>query len=368
MPLRALINGDEVLAPFISDTEWLELKAKKPQIVLPCCNEAGFLRTSKLGIKHFVHKKKICDWKPESQEHLMAKTEIVKACRQAGYSASTEVSGLDWRADVLAVKEGSKGKIQIAFEVQWSYQTLEETQRRQAKYKENGIRCCWLFRCLPKGGDHHPCSELPMFQLVLERSGFFVCDTFSQHKFTLSKFIVALLTGKFKFCTYMICQRNQKINLAFFRIRCSFCRGESHAYYPSGWITSQCQCYMNKILDTPGISTILHPYAADIFPTLEKPQSRLALFEKVYFSYSAGKACSPRFKCPWCYKVILQPTLKFAIDHLPLYFSESSKQYYEYLSFLDPSIHEIDLIMPENLATSFHLHWCYSDDRQFCQP
>jgi hypothetical protein len=44
MPLRAFINDEEVLASFISDTDWQVFKSKKPNIVLPCCGQSGFFR------------------------------------------------------------------------------------------------------------------------------------------------------------------------------------------------------------------------------------------------------------------------------------------------------------------------------------
>lgn len=62
MPLRALLELDnqesqELLAPFLSDEEWKELKLKKDKIILPCCGARGYLRTSTRGTKHFVHHK-----------------------------------------------------------------------------------------------------------------------------------------------------------------------------------------------------------------------------------------------------------------------------------------------------------------------
>lgn len=59
-----------------------------------------------------------------------------------GYEVTTEASGVDWRADVLATKPGKNGLIKLAFEVQWSPQTLEQTEERQQKYTRDGIRCC----------------------------------------------------------------------------------------------------------------------------------------------------------------------------------------------------------------------------------
>lgn len=37
MPLKAILNNQELLAPFVSDKEWEELKQKKVQVILPFC-------------------------------------------------------------------------------------------------------------------------------------------------------------------------------------------------------------------------------------------------------------------------------------------------------------------------------------------
>jgi len=85
MPLRAFFAGRELLAPLMSDEEWLNLKAQRPKVRLCCCDSTGYLRTSKLGTKHFVHgKNRICNWAPETWQHLLAKTEIVRVCQQFG--------------------------------------------------------------------------------------------------------------------------------------------------------------------------------------------------------------------------------------------------------------------------------------------
>ncbi|WP_426547741.1 hypothetical protein [Dapis sp. BLCC M126] len=58
MPLRAILNNQELLAPLLSDKQWKELKRKKVQVVLSCCKAVGYLRNSKLKTKHFVHNNK----------------------------------------------------------------------------------------------------------------------------------------------------------------------------------------------------------------------------------------------------------------------------------------------------------------------
>jgi hypothetical protein len=40
----------------------------------------------------------------------------------------------------------TKGKHTAAIEIQWSRQTLQETHRRQGRYRLSGVRCLWLFR------------------------------------------------------------------------------------------------------------------------------------------------------------------------------------------------------------------------------
>ncbi|MGD1714787.1 competence protein CoiA family protein [Dapis sp. BLCC M172] len=126
MPLRAILDNQELFAPFISDKEWEELKQKKVRVILPCCEAKGYLRISKQGIKHFVHKKKDgCNYKSETWQHLLCKTEIAIACKAMGYEVKTEARGVHWRADVLATKHIKNQLVKLTFEVQWSPQTLE---------------------------------------------------------------------------------------------------------------------------------------------------------------------------------------------------------------------------------------------------
>jgi competence CoiA-like predicted nuclease len=168
MPLRAKVNGKELISHLLPKEQWDELrKQKKKEVLLPCgCG--GHLRTSKLGLQHFYHQRKNpdCDWENEGPVHLQAKIEILKACESLGFSTEIEALGKDWRADVLATKQGSRNNlIQIAFEVQWSSQTLQVTEERQAKYDRDHIRTCWLFQRLPSEKQR---KDLPMFLLRME--------------------------------------------------------------------------------------------------------------------------------------------------------------------------------------------------------
>ena len=74
MPLRAIVDGIERISIDYSDHDWIQLKSaikdNTSTVLLGCCREKGFLRTSSLGLKHFVHYKvnPNCNWKPETME------------------------------------------------------------------------------------------------------------------------------------------------------------------------------------------------------------------------------------------------------------------------------------------------------------
>lgn len=152
MPLRAVINGREIVSTTYSDEQWAalknELKISGKQLILPCCNQPGLLRINSKGLKHFVHSKSDneCWLKSETPEQLKSKVEIVKACQESGWSAIPEYSEMDWNADVMAVKNG----VRVAFEVHWKKQTIDEVIRINQRYEESGVRGCWLFGTPPK--------------------------------------------------------------------------------------------------------------------------------------------------------------------------------------------------------------------------
>jgi hypothetical protein len=55
MPLSAYVNGERQIASLLNQSEWEDLRTKKPAIELGCCRGRGFMRVSKLGTQHFVH-------------------------------------------------------------------------------------------------------------------------------------------------------------------------------------------------------------------------------------------------------------------------------------------------------------------------
>ncbi len=353
MPLRAFINEKEVLAPFISDSDWQVLKSQKPNIILPCCRHSGFLRISKLGTKHFVHSNKTgCNWKSETWQHLQAKTEIVKACKRAGYDAKTEVSGSDWRADILATKQSSQGLIQVALEIQWSPQTLEVTEERQAKYKRDGVRCYWLFRRLPTEKVSH---KLPMFKLAFHEN-YPVVET-NYGNISLEEFVEALLTGKFRFCETYRLAKKQTVTLVFFPVTCWKCQKTHHIYYVEGDYYSVCGKPVLESNDQRNeIPLHFHPEireaARNFLNTNQGKSLNMGIIKSRYSNTIRNSYVS--FGCPWCN----------AIFGEHYYFDELCKA--KYLDDTQKISHKVEVNCTPNLL-EWTSHWCYSPSRIFCK-
>lgn len=153
MPLKCLHEGQEICAfNFTDDAEWEKLRtlnAKKKCLKMSCCTSTVVLRTSRLGTRHFAHSRRgECTTAPESEEHLLAKSIIVAGILRTTWNPVVEQqgntpTGEEWVADVLARRSSGKP---VAFEVQWSRQTKDETYARQARYEAAGVRGMWLFR------------------------------------------------------------------------------------------------------------------------------------------------------------------------------------------------------------------------------
>ena len=246
MPLRALIEGKEINSPFLSLEEWNklkeEIKKKSLAVIISQTNKKGYLKTSKTGLQHFVHKKGESprDWKPEIQQHLLAKSEIMLACKEAGWETKSEFIANDWTADVLAIK-GSK---KIAFQVQWSKQSYQKTEERQTKYKNDNIRGCWFFKTPPKevrdwNSQIKATKDIPIFK-ILEDDKNNINVEVNEIEFPLKIFVIKLLNGNFKFCNELQSMKKQKITISFWEISCWKCRTKQHVYFVSDELKSRC--------------------------------------------------------------------------------------------------------------------------------
>jgi len=241
MPLRALLSGRDLVAPLLEDAEWgtlrSDVKAKRASLELPCCGGSAFPRLSKLGTRHFVHRRSDgCPGSGETFQHLWLKAEIVSACAEAGWSAQPEVAGEGWRADVLASREAGR----VAFEVQWRRQEEPATRFRQERYAADGIPACWLYRGEPPA----PSRELPVFQLVPDDEQLALVRL-SDRSHGVREFIRLLLAGQVRFSgTQMV-----RTRVSFIEMDCWSCHKLAHIYF----VREQASPEVNAILDRAGI-------------------------------------------------------------------------------------------------------------------
>ena len=244
MPLKCIKNGEEYFAFSVTDdATWESLRKDNKQtgcLRMHCCGSGVVLRTSKLGTRHFAHAARgECTSATETAEHLLAKMGIVRGIQDASWTALPEqigrtASGEEWRADVLAV-QGSK---RVAFEVQWSRQTIDETRQRQNRYREAGVRGLWLFRQL----DFPVEKDTPAFRLSFdpEAKAFTVqlaspnynpewskrndTDLWNQ-TIPLSRFVAGALTGRLRFAPALGQRMPLEVHTA--RIDCWRCKRET---------------------------------------------------------------------------------------------------------------------------------------------
>jgi hypothetical protein len=153
MPLKCLSPNGQEYAFRHTGESWTELKAAKAaknHLRMSCCGAQVVLKRSNRGTPFFAHARRgPCTTAPESAEHLLAKDIIARSAEALGWTAMTEESGTSpsgkgWIADVLC--RTPRLKSSIAFEVQWSSQNAEETEARQATYRESRVRGLWLMR------------------------------------------------------------------------------------------------------------------------------------------------------------------------------------------------------------------------------
>lgn len=165
MPLRCgSITGEPVHAYEYDREQWKELAAQNRQdkhLVMACCGRPVVVKTSHCGTQFFAHVRRDDTNCPhETEEHLLAKDLVARAIIEAGWQAETEavLTAHNLIADVLA----TKGKKRVAFEVQWSRQTMETTYERHAAYAKAGIRELWLF----KQALYPLSKDLPAFRMT----------------------------------------------------------------------------------------------------------------------------------------------------------------------------------------------------------
>ncbi len=155
--------------------------------------------------------------------HEQVQKRILDACNSMGLQAQSEYIGKDWRADVFT----SANKLQYAFEVQITPQSLKKTQERQAKYIRDGIVGCWLFEKEPARQEVEM-EDLPIFKLDAVDDNIFV-SLKERKTLPLDIFIHDFLHGKIKFCHTL--NPLPKVEILFIEMGCWKCGLVNHIYY-----------------------------------------------------------------------------------------------------------------------------------------
>lgn len=360
MPLRAYIDDEEIISIDLTDEQWNDLKkrikSKNSLLTLPCCKQEGFLRTSSKGLKHFVHAKSdnTCDWKPESPEHLRAKIEIIEVCKENGWKAIPEFAETNWRADVLAIHNDKR----IAFEVQWSKQTFEETKFRQDRYKESNVRGCWFFRTAPKElRDYDDAliadKEIPAFKIFKDENSNITAQL-KQTQLPLKSLVDSLLKRKLKFCEHIKVKPKQEVTIIFFETSCWKCKKLQHLWTVDQSLLTVCNqdfYVMGSMWDSDAIDKSPKIYEAvkQFLKTESGKHLKIGELKKRY-----SKTVNESYLSHGCF---------YCDSIFGDWFLNTEKMDGQ----TDPqSIRhkiEIDLgIMKEEGE-----HWCYSDNGEFCE-
>jgi competence CoiA-like predicted nuclease len=146
VPLKAIVDGEIIIGPDLSEEEWTKLTVRHKKglsVTMDCCGAPGHLRKSKKGTRHFYHAVDTgCHYAEESMEHLEIKYQIYRMCQSAQWETYVEFSAPDrtWISDVYAVKDGRK----IVFEIQISTISPADLEDRDARYRNEGIESYWL--------------------------------------------------------------------------------------------------------------------------------------------------------------------------------------------------------------------------------
>lgn len=223
MALKALFQGQELLSSSLSNNEWADVKSKSivsPDILRTlCCNKVAYCRSSKYGVRHFVHKEKgDCECSSnESWQHSYLKTKVAKSLQELGFDVTIEAVNNDWRADVLAEANGKR----FAYEIQLTHQSFSIIKERHLRYLEDNVRCCWIGDQYPRDFDD---PQFPWFIVEHKDFGFYVGTI------PVELFIKFLWNKRVKFCQVKKTQRYQVVNIGFHKVACCECKNKFLIY------------------------------------------------------------------------------------------------------------------------------------------
>ena len=179
-----------------------------------------------------------------------------------------------WIADVLATPPG--GRRPLAFEVQWSAQSLDATLARQAAYAADGVRGCWFFRHPPAQAAPDP--ALPLFGLALDADDRpVVASPFvlapgggaddGATTWPLDAFVAALLARRLRFRPCVTARARPAGRLVFFHHPCRRCARSFLLWYVEGWtVRARSGCGVALVRRPPRRRTVAAELAEALAP------------------------------------------------------------------------------------------------------
>lgn len=206
------------------------------------CEQPGFLRRSKTGLQHFVHKTAgdCASHEPETAEHRAAKSIVYLAVQESGWEGDVEVPSHPgphpaWIADVLVTRD----RLRVAIEIQWTRQDHDEFVRRQERYAADGVRAVWFARHtghLPGAAT----KALPVFSLEQAPDGAFV-TTVGTHTLDLADAVTALLSGRIQFRERLVARQQPLRVVNVYEYDCYRCGKDCTIWHDTGeQFTSRC--------------------------------------------------------------------------------------------------------------------------------
>jgi hypothetical protein len=350
MPLRALIDGTEYLAPQLSSKSWNFLKQRvrshESTLLLPCCRSRGFLRTSSRGLFHFVHApRSTCVHRHESPLTLGISTKILRAAAELKYSATADVEVAGVHLPVLITIPGKSSKLAfLGYERKYSFKKIPALH---AKLLENKVRPCWLvfdriLTDIDRSGKNGPLlGEIPCFLIKNSGSRVSIPGRADQ---SFDTFLTGLLHGDIHYRAGYRAASPEKVSGLLYIMPCPSCGREVYFYYLSGSHNSVCGVQLYPLDQDRYRPEVLAAFR-------EEMRSKKLPFGHV--EWGAGENKTPQaavLECVHCGKSIYESRIR---------------------SFLrrqkPPAIDRISFVIRwKEPLTVPHPHWCISTDSNLC--
>lgn len=280
-------------------------------------------------------------------KHDRIQKEIITACKNIGNVALQEYAGKGWRADVFVPNFGKP----LAFEIQISPQSLKKTLERQAKYIRDGILGCWLFENpIPKFIEERP--DLPVFYVEEEQNGSLSINLGNRRKVNLQVFLENFISKNIQFKTIAKTKKIQLVNLVFYDMKCWKCGELNYLYYVEKPFYSACNAKLSPeeaLWDSSSIE-----YKPEFIRLSEKfveERKDINLAKvKERFSHTVGTSYQS-FGCHKCDSIfgdfyVMDAKLEVMYD-------------------LNKLTYQGEIEFPNRIELEIP-HWCFPEDRHFC--